>query len=99
MGTGTYGSSNPNSLTFGFAPKLVIVALSKDKNNNPNVIPEPYEGWSNMFLWIYGMKVTGTSSADIYFINDGKNFSWYATNYASNQCNESGSKYTAIAIG
>lgn len=24
-GTGTYGSSNPNSLTFGFVPKLVIV--------------------------------------------------------------------------
>ena len=25
VGTGTYGSSNPNSLTFGFVPKLVVI--------------------------------------------------------------------------
>lgn len=99
VGTGTYGSSNPNSLTFDFVPKMVIVALSKDKDNNPNVMPSPYQGWRNMFLWIYGMKKTTTSTSDIEFINDGKNFSWYAYSYASNQCNESGSTYTAVAIG
>ena len=99
VGTGTYGSSNPNSLTFDFVPKLVVVALSKDKDNSPNVTPSPYQGWRNMFLWIYGMKKTTTSTSGIDFINDGKNFSWYAYNYASNQCNESGSTYTAVAIG
>lgn len=99
VGTGTYGSNHPNSLTFDFVPKLVIVALSKDKSNNPNVMPSPQQGWSNMFLWIYGMKMTNTSSSEIHFINDGKNLSWYAYNYASNQCNESGSAYTAVAIG
>jgi hypothetical protein len=99
VGTGTYGSSNPNSLTFDFVPKLVIVALSKDKSNNPNVRPEPYDGWSNMFLWIHGMAMTGMSQSTIYFTNDGKKLSWYASNYAGSQCNESGSVYTAVAIG
>lgn len=99
VGTGTYGSGHKNSLTFDFVPKLVIVALSKDKSNNPNVMPSPKEGWSNMFLWIYGMKTTKTSSSELHFINDGKILSWYAYNYASNQCNESGSAYTAVAIG
>lgn len=99
VGTGTYGSSNPNSLTFDFVPKMVIVALSKDKNNNPNVMPSPQQGWSNMFLWIYEMKMTSTSSSELHFINDGKILSWYAYSYASNQCNESGSAYTAVAIG
>lgn len=99
VGTGTYGSGHKNSLTFDFVPKLVIVALSKDKSNNPNVMPSPQQGWSNMFLWIYGMKMTKTSSSELHFINDGKILSWYAYNYASNQCNESGSAYTAVAIG
>lgn len=99
VGTGTYGSSNPNSLTFDFVPKLVIVALSKDKSNNPNVMPSPSDGWKNMFLWIYGMKITSTTNSEIHFINDGKNLSWYAYSYASSQCNESGSAYTAVAIG
>ena len=99
VGTGTYGSSNPNSLTFDFAPKMVIVALSKDKSNNPNVRPEPNDGWSNMFLWIHGMAMTGISQSTIYFTNDGKKLSWYASDYADSQCNESGSVYTAVAIG
>lgn len=99
VGTGTYGSGHPNSLTFDFVPKLVIVALSKDKSNDPDNMPSPQKGWSNMFLWIYGMKMTKTSSSELHFINDGKILSWYAYNYASNQCNESGSAYTAVAIG
>lgn len=99
VGTGTYGESNPNSLTFDFVPKMVIVALSKDKSNNPNVRPEPNDGWSNMFLWIHGMAMTGMSQSTIYFTNDGKKLSWYASNYADSQCNESGSVYTAVAIG
>lgn len=99
VGTGTYGSSNPNSLTFDFVPKLVLVALSKDKSNNPNVRPEPNDGWRNMFLWIHGMAMTGMSQSTIYFTNDGKKLSWYASNYAGSQCNESGSVYTAVAIG
>ena len=28
-GTGTYGNSNPNSLTFGFEPKIVFISESK----------------------------------------------------------------------
>lgn len=99
VGTGTYGESNQNSLTFDFVPKMVVVALSKDKSNNPNVRPEPNDGWSNMFLWIHGMAMAGMSQSTIYFTNDGKKLSWYASNYADSQCNESGSVYTAVAIG
>lgn len=37
-GTGTYGASNPNSLTFGFAPKFVFVARQNDMGSYPVLI-------------------------------------------------------------
>lgn len=37
VGTGKYGSSNPNSLTFGFVPKLVfIMCIDSAPNSNNN---------------------------------------------------------------
>lgn len=34
VGTGTYGSSNPNSLTFGFQPKIIIINQFKTSTYN-----------------------------------------------------------------
>lgn len=34
VGTGTYGSSNPNTLTFGFEPQLVAIFAPAEEGNN-----------------------------------------------------------------
>ena len=33
-GTGTYGSANPNSLTFNFVPKIVFIMSRLDYDSN-----------------------------------------------------------------
>lgn len=40
-GTGTYGASNPNSLTFEFAPKIVLLTIANTgkSGNNPYAYP------------------------------------------------------------
>lgn len=99
VGTGTYGESNPNSLTFDFAPKVVIVAISKYNNAQVSAYPAS-DGWSSMFLWVRGMYKTSINGAGILFTNDGKKLSWYANSSADQyQCNMSGATYTAVAIG
>ena len=50
-GTNTYGSSNPNSLTFGFEPKLVIVQVNK-------IV---YPGG---FIWVDGISEIGSVFTD-----------------------------------
>ena len=94
-GTGTYGASNLNSLTFEFAPKLVIIQASKGY------------GYS-MLVFIYKngeeilMPWQSTSGS---FTNKGKInnnvVSWYmeGNSNATYQLNESNTKYYYIAIG
>ena len=95
VGTGTYGSSNSNSLTFDFVPKVVIVASSEDSNSGN--APHPKYGWYHMFLWIHGMNGTIVYSSAVSFINDGKKLSWYSNDFTA-QCNVSGTKYYAVAL-
>lgn len=99
VGTGTYGSSNPNSLTFDFVPKIVM--LFAEKNSNGNYRPAPNSGgWADMFIWLAGMHGTKINGSDVYFTLDGKKLSWYAySSGAYYQCNSSGSTYIAVAIG
>lgn len=88
VGTGTYGSSNPNSLTFDFVPKLVIIRC----NGNS----------SNKFDWIIGMtdvEVHWDGDYHCFVSIAGKTLSFYSFNNSYYQMNESGKKYYAIAIG
>lgn len=91
-GTGTYGSDNPNALTFGFSPKVVIIY------NNPTVLsifPEPIAGSHNF----YGFKYSGGWSQTIaYIVSYGKTVSWYGQS-SMHQLNELGAVYKYIAIG
>lgn len=93
-GTGTYGPSNPNSLTFGFIPKIVIVGT-------PN--PSAY-GWDiSSFLWTYGdttvkVKSASNSGTTITFSVEGDVLSWYA-NSQTFQCNNKGQMFKYLAIG
>ena len=88
VGTGTYGSSNPNSLTFDFVPKAIMV-----RDNEAGI---------RFLEAIYGMKfaVVKYSSGDsVSMIWNKKTVSWYSAGDSYYQMNSSGTKYYAVAIG
>lgn len=88
VGTGTYGSSNPNSLTFDFVPKIVVIQSPNESTNieacialngSTLVVTYPANGYVSTFSW------------------NKKTVSWY--NQSGYQLNNSGEKYYAVAIG
>lgn len=95
VGTGTYGSSNPNSLTFDFVPKAVfVVGTQYSDGDGIFIMPMIYGyGFSNRAL--------NDSNANYCIVTwNEKNVTWYA--YSSNavfQSNSQGGKYFAVAIG
>lgn len=96
VGTGTYGADNPNSLTFEFEPKLVIVYSLSSYGLNPY---QTY--WRDSTIWAYGQtkSVIGAQSYISNFSLDENTLSWYSTNAATAQLNTSGVIYNYIAIG
>lgn len=91
VGTGTYGQSNPNSLTFGFEPKTVIVQMGTKK------------GYATWAIFLYGGVSPISHTARQVMQNIEKNnLSWYTTatsNEADYQLNSSGVTYNYIALG
>lgn len=91
VGTGTYGNGNPNSLTFGFVPKIVVVGGCNNM-----------EGASYRLIMIYGSPYAtvqmGNSSGDTYLFWSDKTVSWHNRNGATTQMN-SLYTYYYIAIG
>lgn len=84
VGTGTYGQSNPNTLTFPFEPKAVFVCESFAMDTgNPDTI-------------LYFGQPGSTGSAE--FSVSGNTFEWFSTS-ASHQLNNSGETYYYVAIG
>ena len=93
VGTGTYGASNPNSLTFEFEPKFVFV--SKQSSYSAG-----YGQWLNCYIWIpgvTGIPVNNTSNSK--FDVNGNTLSWYSTNDADTQLNSNNTEYVYYAIG
>lgn len=96
VGTGTYGRSNPNSLTFDFAPKVVIVnghRVAASYTISYSIILSPQSGG--------GVSMLGNDRGYVYWViceAIDRTVSWYADSYG-NQLNESGMKYVAVAIG
>lgn len=97
VGTGTYGAANPSTLTFDFAPALLIVSQHELYYANLN---------SQFVLF---MQMLGTEYTNINFHGsqysdylkrsaDGKTLSWYSTVSVTAQYNEPTS-YNWIAIG
>lgn len=88
-GTGTYGSSNLNTIHLSRTPKLVFIT--------------PYNGANRMMLFVFGgnSSFSGYSgSASLSYqqiVSDGTDFSWYANN-ADIQLNNSGRKYVYTAV-
>lgn len=87
-GTGTYGSSNPNSLTFEFNPKLVLV------NDNYQYGLIAIKGSTGALAAANTMQQ---------YVSWGSNtVSWYCNGTrqsANNQYNAAGTTYNYIAIG
>lgn len=102
VGTGTYGASNPNSLTFDFKTKVVIV-YGNDYYYSTN---GEYISYAFLFsgmpayncLQTWQNASTNMSNIGGYLTIDGASVSWYG-NSASSQLNDSGKTYYYIAIG
>lgn len=95
VGTGTYGSSNPNKLTFNFPPKIVFIIGSVNNNGD-------YFG--NLIM------IRGHKYASIMAYNgnnrysnikwDDKTVEWYTPiNDATFQMNGNNATYSVVAIG
>lgn len=90
-GTGEYGSSNQNSLTFDFVPKLVIVGVIQNLD-----IVSP-------LVLIYGQTITRISSTDdgnnVTVSWSGNTVSWYVANGGSAYQFNNARTYHYVAIG
>lgn len=89
-GTGKYGSSNPNSLTFGFEPKIVFVYATGFAANCIMVNPVKSTPYS-----------ISASNSDhfIYMTWNGNTVRWYNETYSDRQLNATGITYYYLAIG
>lgn len=102
IGSGVYGSNNPNILTFEFVPKIVIV----QGTGRPNVMISP---GGTLSTWA----TTYASGGVIQITFDGNSVSWYIIKRWSGtttgsvtddigskgQLNEAEKTYTYLAIG
>ena len=93
-GTGTYLASHPNSLTFGFEPKMVFIGAER-------------QSWANCAFVFNGQTTFsrtnsggGGDSADCSF--SGNTFTWYSTSSSwgsAAQMNSANVEYLYFAIG
>ena len=97
-GTGAIGSSNPNSLTFDFDPKIIFVFNRSEGYSGQNGII-----WASDLTSSYTPR--GYSYQELSAQNDYKakkennTVSWYYTGDSTAQMNTNGAKYGYIAIG
>lgn len=89
VGTGTYGSANPNSLTFGFDPKLVMINCFYNYNGIPC-----YMIWFSGFTRFGYMNANNTTAFSL-----GNTLTWHSTDNAGYQANTAGQTYEYIAFG
>ena len=101
VGTGTKGYSNPNSLTFPFAPKIIWCADAPTDFGNSSYVSSIFTG----VLTTEYQRYTGFGwRSDIYGkkSSDGKTITWYyggSSSDANYQFNYSGRTYYYTAIG
>ena len=94
-GDGTHGQSNPNTLTFDFAPKAVLITKTISLSGQHQMLA--LSGQTNCAPT--GGSGGGMACACSFSENS---FKWYCAdnqNGASYQFNSSGTKYLYIAIG
>ena len=95
-GTGTYGKSAKNSLTFDFDPKIVFIKLDSSINAG---------GYTILGVFVprneYAINILHNehSSLSLYVTYSNKTMSWYNGVSAEAQANASGNQYYYVAIG
>lgn len=105
-GTGTYGTENRNSLTFGFAPKLLIIYHSRYASNISTGITQ-FMIMLSACDYAANYELQGTSYNNIYpcpcrTVWNGNSVAWYNSNTGrgvSGQMNVNGYTYNYVAIG
>lgn len=111
-GTGTYGESNQNSLTFGFEPKAIFVTTAPFSSSNIYPIMAcliiPAAGAYACIYYDASVGYTGgsgnTNTASMKWATgsisaDQTSASWYSNSSDAGQLNKSGTTYHYIAIG
>lgn len=100
VGTGTYGSSNPNSLTFGFEPKFLFISYIGMASLAVGLLSESYVTVYHIYY------KEGLMRGDLNIKKNGNSIIWYsssgsptATFSPYNQMNVKGVTYNYIAIG
>ena len=95
--SGTSGAANPNSLTFAFAPKIVLVIDSTYNTHGYACMLLP-DGAAGKTLY----SSTGTGSSNIKTLHNsrsGNTVTWYSENGASDQANTESVIYNYVALG
>lgn len=92
-GTNVYGTKNPNTLTFDFVPKFVIVSQRGERNATGG----------GCFIWINsGSTLNFINNGSNYWVHPtltDKTLSWYCSESASYQLNSSSYTYDYFAWG
>ena len=97
-GTGTYGQANPNSLTFDFAPKLVVITRNAVGSSGQGTVLVGGQTKSS------GIGHSSSNSLSLYLTWEGNTVSWYTADVsgggsASDQFNINGGIYHYCALG
>lgn len=104
VGTGTYGSTNPNSLTFDFVPKALSICMYQPSSNrvfygHEYFFPSISLDWITItYREIYMYASVGTYSYYVKKSADGKTIYWYSDSN-TNQLSDSACQYYYYAIG
>lgn len=96
-GTGTYGSGSPNSLTFGFVPKVVFITDATNTSSNNFIGPLMLINGGKL-VWVYQYYQEKFWILSVTW--QGESVSWYCTGSSQGaQMNLSGVTYNYVAIG
>lgn len=108
VGIGTYGESNPNSITVDFAPKLVLCGAGQLQIGNYAINSNGAYSCGMLltaqlttaYQVNYGFGQRSSSATlNAKLSTDGKTVSWYSTYSSENQNNKSSTTYYWLAIG
>ena len=91
-GTGTYGEQAPNTLTFPFVPKLVLISNYQAAGSRKNVV-----GW--FYGYTAGAIDNDVNTATVTLTWSGKTLTWYSSSSASYQLNQNNITYRYCVIG
>jgi hypothetical protein len=92
VGTGTYGSANPTSITFDFQPDIVFITPVTSSSSYTNV-------WFIRPSTTADFYYSGLSDYKQTITWNGNTLSFYITKSAAGQLNTSGATYYYIAFG